>query len=659
MSLRFVFLIFTLSMYISFTETNCRPNGGSNYCYSSTCYIYSNVNGQVGETVRYCATYYYTYPTIWYLNINFNTNGSYIDFSLNLPNNVIGIDINNNREATITLNATKVHHYLTHLHLNRGTFQPRHKFFDKFPNLIDLTVQAFLKFSLPQSFTRLTSLNYLYVNPPAGSLTWKFELTNDAFRGLNSLTSIDLIRTDMTDIRYAFHGLTRLYHLGLEGNRIEVLEENIFKDLKSLTYLDLDGNGIREVSDEAFNGLTALKYLSLSGNPLFPLNTLYKLNALTTLLINYNSYRTLSPEHFEQLASLQTVYADNPYFCDCSLRWTSVVSQYSLTIQTAYCLEPGKVYRTAITTASLYTNCTSDESYTCFSKTATCPTDYVCRDTATSYACTCADGFSLLSTGKCLDEDECQVGKSPCEYQCNNTIGSYECSCETGYQLSADDKSCEDVDECAIGIAQCMSGETCVNTVGNYACREFGCVESCANPQDHSCTCCVGFRLYNNSQCLDIDECDESIDECDMNCYNTKGSYQCSCISGFQLVNETKCIDIDECLIENGGCNDFCMNSIGSYTCKSQSNEVVAILSVVISLLVIALFILLTVVTIIPLIMFARHKKNAYQSVFQPKTKDREPIYDVPKQENSTYDNISEDSVEVYPAPNAAVQLIN
>ena len=96
------------------------------------------------------------------------------------------------------------------------------------------------------------------MNPPSGSLTWKFELTNDAFRGLTNLRTIELIRTDMRDIRYAFHGLTKLTHLGLEGNKIDKLEPNIFKDLKSLTYLDLDGNGIDEVSDDAFNGLTAL-----------------------------------------------------------------------------------------------------------------------------------------------------------------------------------------------------------------------------------------------------------------------------------------------------------------------------------------------------------------------------------------------------------------
>ena len=399
MLIRFVFLfICAINICGQITEAhNCQPSGSSNYCSHSACYITSNI--LAGELLTYCTSYYSYVSYAVYINY-----AGDIELDLNIDNRVTTISIINNGVYTVTLNSTKVHLYLTAMYLQYNSFHVQHQFFDKFPNLGYLYASSFLNFDTPQSFTSLTRLTRLYVIPQTNSLTWKFELTNDAFRGLTSLTSIDLIRTDMTDIRYAFHGLTRLYHLGLEGNRISVLEENIFKDLKSLTYLDLDGNGIREVSDGAFNGLTTLKYLSLSGNPLFPLNTLYKLNTLTVLYINYNSYRTLSPEHFEQLASLQTVYADNPYFCDCSLRWTSVVSQYSLTVSSAYCLEPGKMYRTAITTASLYTNCTSDESYNCFSKTATCPTDFVCRDTANSYACTCADGFSLLSTGECLDE---------------------------------------------------------------------------------------------------------------------------------------------------------------------------------------------------------------------------------------------------------------
>ena len=560
----FIILIFSL---FAQGAGDCRPYSGSNNrCGYTYCYFYSNT--RVAETLTYCATnyqrYYYNYRDIYIYY------SGKITFELNLPSNIVGLNFYIYSDSDVIINSTKVHTSLTKLtfyyksyHFNQASF------FSYFPNLKYIYANAFLDFDYPQTFTRLSQLSYLYVNPPYGSLIWKFELTNDAFRGLTNLRTIDLIRADMMDVRYAFHGLTRLTHLGLEGNKIDKLEPNIFKDLKSLTYLDLDGNGIDEVSDDAFNGLTALKYLSLSGNPLFPLTTLYKLNALTSLQINYNSYRTLSPDPFEQLASLRYIYADNPFFCDCSLRWTSVVSQYSLSIQTAYCLEPGKVYRTAITSKTLYTNCTADDSYNCFSKSISCPTKLVCRNTANSYACTCTDGFSLSHTGQCYDEDECHLGIANCEHYCNNTIGSYECYCNTGYQLSADDRSCEDADECALGTEQCLDGETCVNTIGSYACRETGCGLLCEHPQDHTCICCVGHHLFNHTQCLDIDECQETTDKCDMNCHNTKGSYQCFCDVGFQLVNETKCLDFDECLINNGGCVGLCLNTNGSFTCLS------------------------------------------------------------------------------------------
>ncbi|KAI6658133.1 Multidrug and toxin extrusion protein 1-like [Oopsacas minuta] len=268
-----------------------------------------------------------------------------------------------------------------------------------------------------------------------------------------------MVRAEISDIQYTFQGLTSLSRLALEGNRITKLVSNEFKDLKSLTYLDLDGNGIQEVNKDALTGLDGLKYLSISANPLFPLQMLSYLSGLTVLQINYNSYRTLSPEPFEQITNIRYIYADNPFFCDCSLRWTSVVSQYRVYFLSSYCLEPSRVYRSSISTPSLYTNCTGNGLYSCFSGTVICPKGFICRDTPTGAACTCEDGYILHSTGECTDEDECKLEQNNCEQNCKNTIGSYECHCDIGYVLGDDGISCLDIDECIAGTDICTNEE--------------------------------------------------------------------------------------------------------------------------------------------------------------------------------------------------------
>ena len=99
----------------------------------------------------------------------------------------------------------------------------------------------------------------------------------------------------------------------------------------------------------------------------------------------------------------------------------------------------------------------------------------------------------------------------------------------------------EDIDECLSPV--CSPGEDCINTMGSYRC-----VSACE----------LGFRLEaRTGRCQDIDECAVGLAACFLgaSCVNTLGSYKCSCGSGYQEVDGV-CQDIDECTT-NGRVNRF------------------------------------------------------------------------------------------------------
>lgn len=109
------------------------------------------------------------------------------------------------------------------------------------------------------------------------------------------------------------------------------------------------------------------------------------------------------------------------------------------------------------------------------------------------------------------------------------------------------------------------------------SCGEGGTI--CKNIEgSYECICPAGFELINH-ECVDIDECNIGIHDCDFNadCINTQGSFECRCHYGFTL-NGKFCDDIDECeigkaceLLSNG--KMICENTHGSYACTPLCNE--------------------------------------------------------------------------------------
>lgn len=159
----------------------------------------------------------------------------------------------------------------------------------------------------------------------------------------------------------------------------------------------------------------------------------------------------------------------------------------------------------------------------CEQKTANCGPDEICRNKPGGYTCSCPIGHTLNAQRRCEDIDECDFYKGnvcPVNAVCVNTLGSYYCNCKEGFKKqNPEDKMCIDIDECQDIPGLCS--QRCINYWGSFR-----------------CACDSGFRLNaNNRTCEDIDECEvhKTYNLCMGICENTPGSYQCTCPAGYRL----------------------------------------------------------------------------------------------------------------------------
>ncbi|CAH2099291.1 unnamed protein product [Euphydryas editha] len=172
----------------------------------------------------------------------------------------------------------------------------------------------------------------------------------------------------------------------------------------------------------------------------------------------------------------------------------------------------------------------------------------------------CPQGYRLSSNNTCEDLDECATGEAQCGplQLCTNLLGGYTCSCPLGLRLVGDHQ-CEDIDECSLGDAlACTQHADCVNTMGSYQCH-----------------CHKGFKSapINDKVCVDVDECLEAQAGtlCEQRCNNVWGTYHCACHRGYRLNADNRtCSDVDECTEHKHKrlCIGRCVNEPGSYRCS-------------------------------------------------------------------------------------------
>lgn len=219
----------------------------------------------------------------------------------------------------------------------------------------------------------------------------------------------------------------------------------------------------------------------------------------------------------------------------------------------------------------------------CRERSHNCPSaTHGCRNKPGTFVCLkrrmrCRQGMKPDKYNRrCVDINEClNPALNTCDIKtekCMNIVGSYTCEkymvCQPGTYLNSIDNVCLDIDECRRRRHNCSRGQRCVNTFGSFTCVTDG--------------CSPGFKhantTENNFNCVDIDECSESIvNPCGVQangqplgkCRNTRGSYTCYCKQGYQFDSiESTCTDIDECRgREHNTCDHECVNSEGSYSC--------------------------------------------------------------------------------------------
>ncbi|XP_029900655.1 latent-transforming growth factor beta-binding protein 2-like isoform X2 [Myripristis murdjan] len=163
------------------------------------------------------------------------------------------------------------------------------------------------------------------------------------------------------------------------------------------------------------------------------------------------------------------------------------------------------------------------------------------------------DTAPIDSATKATDIDKCAITPTICGHgKCIPVQTGYTCYCEPGYKLSALQTNCIDVNECEED--PCEGKGQCVNTFGSYTCQ-----------------CYSGYSQVITQKrkfCQDINECSMPNKCQDGECVNTEGSYTCECKSGYAKSWRGLCEDVDECR-DPSSCHGVCVNTPGSFHCQA------------------------------------------------------------------------------------------
>jgi len=137
---------------------------------------------------------------------------------------------------------------------------------------------------------------------------------NVSIEAMNEADSLMLSSEKITKLpANAFIGFNSLEYIELDGNQIEVIHEDTFKNLEHLNFLDLGKNKIKSLSINTFKNLNSLETLYLDENKLTEINDglFTNLKSLWELGLNNNEIVKVGKDSFKNTLVEGELYLDH------------------------------------------------------------------------------------------------------------------------------------------------------------------------------------------------------------------------------------------------------------------------------------------------------------------------------------------------------------
>lgn len=133
-------------------------------------------------------------------------------------------------------------------------------------------------------------------------------IQNDAFESITFLKELNLMNNEISVWNSkAFKNVEKIGKINLEGNQIKTIQSQAFHNL-NIKYIDFKDNLITKIEVDGFGGLDSLEYLGLSGNNIAELSEEIFKHLRNLKCIDFINNKVQKTELLKQLPKVQFVF---------------------------------------------------------------------------------------------------------------------------------------------------------------------------------------------------------------------------------------------------------------------------------------------------------------------------------------------------------------